>query len=199
MIVDDWMTHRHHLCEVELHLNSVLQACKTEVQFCNLQNQAFAKYEFCKRQGRRLSKAKAKLQFCFCFCFCNAVSIGLKAINMWQCMHIYQRCIAHVVCTRDSGRLHVWYVSSAYVHLQFMSQAKRNLSFRFFCVALHFPLLSAPSLRFSLIYVNEDPCISYIHSFQSRYFCNSLINQPTPLSQFTSVPIFKKNGKTILD
>ena len=74
----------------------------------------------------------------------------------------------------------------------FMSQDKQNLSFHFFCIALHFPLLSAPSLRFSLIYVNEDPCTSYIHSIQSRYFCNSLINQPTPFHNLRRIPFSKK-------
>jgi hypothetical protein len=33
--------------EVELQLKSVLHPCKTEVQFCNLQNCSFAKWQFC--------------------------------------------------------------------------------------------------------------------------------------------------------
>jgi hypothetical protein len=47
IIVDTSMHTSSMMCEVKLQLKSVLQPCKTEVHFCNLQNCTFAKRVFC--------------------------------------------------------------------------------------------------------------------------------------------------------
>ena len=57
MIVDDWMTHRHHLCEVELHLNSVLQSAKP----------SFCKVWVLQTVGTEFFKSKSKTAVLFLF------------------------------------------------------------------------------------------------------------------------------------
>ena len=55
------------LWEVELHLNSVLQACKTEVQFCNLQNWALQSVSFAIARDGVFQKQKQNCSFVFVF------------------------------------------------------------------------------------------------------------------------------------